>query len=61
MREVPGYRYEACRHCGLRWNISKGQFVPKSGYTCPHCQDKLRRGIRGFEVRAERREGSRKE
>lgn len=45
VRELPGYRYEACRYCGLRWNISKGQFVPKSGYTCPHCQDKLRRGL----------------
>ena len=45
MHEVPGYRYEACRYCGLRGNISKGQLVPKTGYICPHCQDKQRRGL----------------
>lgn len=44
MREVPGYRYETCRCCGLRWNVSKEQFAPKNGYICPHCRDKLRRG-----------------
>lgn len=31
-REIPGLRYETCRGCGLRWNIAKGQTIPKDGY-----------------------------
>ena len=45
VRELPGLRYETCRYCNLRWNIAKEQKVPKDGYICPHCQDKLRRGL----------------
>lgn len=37
-REIPGLRYETCRGCGLRWNIAKGQTIPKDRYLCPHCQ-----------------------
>lgn len=37
-REIPGLRYETCRGCGLKWNIAKGQTIPKDGYLCPHCQ-----------------------
>jgi hypothetical protein len=37
-REIPGLRYETCRGCGLRWNITKGQTIPKDGYLCPRCQ-----------------------
>lgn len=37
-REIPGLRYETCRGCGLRWNIAKGQTIPKDGYLCPRCQ-----------------------
>lgn len=34
-REIPGLRYETCRGCGLRWNIAKGQTIPKDGYLLP--------------------------
>lgn len=37
-QEVPGLRYETCRDCGLRWNIAKGQAIPKDGYLCPKCR-----------------------
>lgn len=32
-----GYRYEVCRKCGDEWNISRGQYIPLTGYLCPVC------------------------
>lgn len=29
--------YARCTVCGLTWNISIGQKIPKGGYVCPHC------------------------
>lgn len=31
-----------CVGCGLQWNVSIYQKIPRSGYTCPHCDSRLR-------------------
>jgi len=33
-----------CTYCGRLWNVSILQRIPKSGYICPHCESKLKRG-----------------
>ena len=33
-----------CNGCGLQWNISIYQRIPKTGYICPHCDSRLRAG-----------------
>lgn len=30
-------RYETCKRCGKRWNVSRERKVPMSGYLCPDC------------------------
>lgn len=27
-----------CVGCGLHWNVSIYQKIPRSGYICPHCE-----------------------
>ena len=34
-----------CVGCGLQWNVSIFQQIPRSGYICPHCESKLRSGM----------------
>ena len=41
-----------CVGCGLYWNISIYQQIPAAGYTCPHCESKLRNGETLEEIRA---------
>lgn len=33
-----------CTCCGHLWNISIYQKIPRSGYICPYCESKLKRG-----------------
>lgn len=33
-----------CVGCGLHWNVSIYQKIPRSGYICPHCESRLRAG-----------------
>lgn len=30
--------------CGLDWNVSIYQKIPRTGYICPHCESRLRAG-----------------
>ena len=47
-----------CVGCGLHWNVSIYQKIPRSGYICPHCESRLRAGSTLPEIReaAARRE-----
>ena len=36
-------RYEVCRICGLRWNVSAETAYRPGNYTCPQCARKRRR------------------
>ena len=31
-----------CVGCGLDWNVSICQKIPRTGYICPHCESRLR-------------------
>lgn len=31
-----------CVGCGLDWNVSIYQKIPRTGYICPHCESRLR-------------------
>lgn len=33
-----------CVGCGLYWNISIKTKIPRQGYTCPHCDSRIRAG-----------------
>lgn len=33
-------RYEKCRECGVKWNVSKYTNLPRGGYICPKCRIK---------------------
>ena len=33
-----------CVGCGLDWNVSIYQKIPRTGYICPHCESRLRAG-----------------
>lgn len=33
-----------CVGCGLYWNVSIYQQIPRGGYICPHCESRLRAG-----------------
>lgn len=33
-----------CVGCGLHWNISIYQKIPRTGYICPHCDSRIRAG-----------------
>lgn len=35
---------ETCRECGLIWNVSIHVVIPPSGYLCPVCKGKQRKG-----------------
>ncbi len=39
--EVPP-RYEICKDCGRRWNVSAGLEIPFGDYLCPWCTAKYR-------------------
>ena len=30
-----------CVGCGLDWNVSIYQKIPRTGYICPHCESRL--------------------
>lgn len=32
------------RGCGLDWNVSIYQKIPRTGYICPHCESRIRAG-----------------
>ena len=38
-KEAPP-RYETCRRCGERWNISIRALIPPGGYLCPRCRNR---------------------
>lgn len=33
-----------CVGCGLDWNVSIYQKIPRAGYICPHCESRIRAG-----------------
>lgn len=33
-----------CVGCGLYWSISVKAKIPRQGYTCPHCDSRIRAG-----------------
>ena len=33
-----------CVGCGLDWNVSIYQKIPRTGYICPHCESRIRAG-----------------
>lgn len=35
-------RYETCRECGRKWNVSKKAVIPFNDYLCPQCWGKYR-------------------
>ena len=37
-------RRPATSSCGLYWNVSIYQQIPRGGYICPHCESRLRAG-----------------
>lgn len=39
-------RYEYCRCCGRRWNVSTLQKIPFEGYICPECCSRTRDDVR---------------
>lgn len=39
---MTGFRFETCRICHERWNISVLAKIPWFGYTCPVCRAKRR-------------------
>lgn len=41
-----------CVGCGLVWNIAIDQRIPATGYTCPHCESKMRAGDTLEEIQA---------
>ena len=41
---MTGVRYEICRGCGRKWNVSVLARVPWYGYTCPICRAIVHRG-----------------
>lgn len=47
-RSGRGRRWELmtakCVGCGLDWNVSIYQKIPRTGYICPHCESRIRAG-----------------
>lgn len=41
-----------CVGCGLPWNVSIYQKIPKGGYICLHCDSRLRAGETLKEIQA---------
>ena len=33
-----------CVGCGLDWNVSIYQKIPRTGHICPHCESRIRAG-----------------
>lgn len=33
-----------CVGCGIDWNVSIYQKIPRTGYICPHCESRIRAG-----------------
>lgn len=44
-RQAP-YRVETCRECGLDWNVSVLVKTPPSGYLCPRCKERQKKGAK---------------
>lgn len=42
-KDGKAYSFATCKKCGKTWNISRLQRVPKSGYVCPHCRNRVQR------------------
>lgn len=38
-------RYEYCRRCGQKWNVSRLARLPEDGYICPLCAERTRRAV----------------
>lgn len=45
-------RYETCKRCKKRWNVSRERKVPMSGYLCPDCVSGDKRMANALERRA---------
>ena len=45
-----------CVGCGLDWNVSIYQKIPRTGYICPHCESRLRSGYTLKDIQANRKE-----
>ena len=43
-KEVEAHDTAKCVGCGLDWNVSIYQKIPRTGYICPHCESRLRAG-----------------
>lgn len=43
-KEVEAHDRAKCVGCGLDWNVSIYQKIPRTGYICPHCESRLRAG-----------------
>ena len=46
-----------CVGCGLSWNISIYQQIPRTGYTCPNCFYRLKAGETLQEIKANPKTG----
>lgn len=44
-----------CIGCGLYWNISITAKIPRRGYTCPHCDSRIRAGESIQQIQADRK------
>ena len=40
---VKGERFEKCKVCEKKWNISIFQEIPDTGYICKDCSNKMKR------------------
>lgn len=49
-----------CVGCGLYWNISIYQQIPRVGYTCPHCDSRIRAGETIKDIQASQKGRSQK-
>ena len=47
-----------CVGCGLDWNVSIYQKIPRTGYICPHCESRLRAGETLPNIQASHKSGA---
>ena len=40
------YRHMVCPRCKTSWQISKFKQIPKTGFVCPHCEEKPRKQVK---------------
>lgn len=46
-----------CVGCGLSWNISIHQQIPRDGYTCPNCYFRIKAGETLTQIKANPKPG----